>query len=85
MIKVLREVCDGNNTEIRYAIDTDPEEGVYFVGNYKTHVNDRFTSLTAAKQHEQTLLAEWQKEEADRQAAFDAIRTNTIDIPASYL
>ena len=55
VIKILREVCEGNSTELRALLDTDPEEGVYFVGNYKTHQNDRFTSLAAAKQYQQNL------------------------------
>lgn len=61
VIKILREVCEGNSTELRDVIDTDPEVGVYFVGNYKTHQNDRFTSLTAARQHQAALLQDWKQ------------------------
>jgi hypothetical protein len=70
MIKIQREVCVDNSTTLRDVIDTDPEEGVYFVGNYKTHENDKFTSLTEAKAHEANLKQSWQDEEDARIAAI---------------
>ena len=88
VIKVLREVCEGHSTELRDSVDGDPEDGVYFVGNYKTHSNDRFTSLEAAKQHQASLLNDWQQEEAARIAAIPEPSTERpIDfiIPSSEL
>lgn len=75
MIKIQREICVDNSTILRDAVDTDPEEGVYFVGNYKTHENDKFTSFSAAKEHEAMLKQDWQVEEDARQAAIAALST----------
>jgi hypothetical protein len=88
VVKILREVCEANHTELRDAIEGDPEEGVYFVSNYKTHTNDRFTSLAAAKQHDADLKHDWQLEEEARLAALPAPSTERpIDfiIESSYL
>lgn len=88
VIKILREVCEGNSTELRDAVDTDPEEGVYFVGNYKTHENDKFTSFAAAKEHEASLKQDWQAEEDARLAALSKPSTHRpvdFTIESSYL
>lgn len=88
VIKILREVSEGNNTELRDAVDSDPEIGVYFVGNYKTHENDRFVSFIAAKEHEANLKQDWEAEEAARIAALPKPSTERpvdFTIPSSYL
>jgi len=88
VIKVLREVYENNSITLRDAVDSDPEEGVYFVGNYKTHENDRFVSFSEAKQHEASLKQDWEAEEAARIAAIPKPSTERpVDfiIPSSEL
>lgn len=92
VIKIFREEFTGVETYLREIVDTDPEQGVYFVGNYKTHENERFTVLSEAKQRHQELLQQWKQEDKEEQERINSIKSkvNThrprdFTLPASYL